>query len=90
MNGAAQCDELPSANSASLPPELAGHLVSVRFLLFAMIGGFGVLTHLATLWFTVSAFGTGFAAGQALATIVAMTGNFLLNNLFTYRDRRLR
>jgi hypothetical protein len=52
MNEAAQCDELPAANSASLPPELAGHLVSVRFLLFAMIGGFGVLTHLATLWFT--------------------------------------
>jgi dolichol-phosphate mannosyltransferase len=90
MNGAAQCDELPAANSAFLPPELAGQLVPVRFLLFAMIGGFGVLTHLATLWFTVSASGTGFAAGQALATIVAMTGNFLLNNLFTYRDRRLR
>ena len=25
-----------------------------------------------------------------MATIVAMTSNFLLNNLFTYRDRRLR
>jgi hypothetical protein len=39
MNEAAQCDELPAANSAFLPPELAGHLVPVRFLLFAMIGG---------------------------------------------------
>jgi hypothetical protein len=29
--------------------QFAGHLVSVRFLLFALIGGFGVLTHLATL-----------------------------------------
>ena len=69
--------------------KLTGHLVPVRFLLFALIGGFGVLTHLATLWLAVSAFGTGFAMGQALATVVAMTGNFLLNNLFTYRDRRL-
>src|SRR5207244_8432312 len=25
-----------------------------------------------------------------IATWLAMTGNFLLNNLFTYRDRRLR
>jgi hypothetical protein len=29
--------------------QFAGHLVPVRFLLFALIGGFGVLTHLATL-----------------------------------------
>ena len=69
--------------------KLAGPIIPVRFLLFAMIGGFGVLTHLATLWLTVYPFGIGFAGGQAIATIVAMTGNFLLNNLFTYRDRRL-
>jgi dolichol-phosphate mannosyltransferase len=31
-----------------------------------------------------------FAMAQGVATVVAMTGNFLLNNLFTYRDRRLR
>jgi dolichol-phosphate mannosyltransferase len=69
--------------------KLAGHIIPVRFLLFAMIGGFGVLTHLATLWLAVYPVGISFAAGQAIATIVAMTGNFLLNNLFTYRDRRL-
>jgi dolichol-phosphate mannosyltransferase len=70
--------------------KLAGPIIPVRFLLFAMIGGFGVLTHLVTLWLAVYPFGIGFAAGQGIATIVAMTGNFLLNNLFTYRDRRLR
>jgi dolichol-phosphate mannosyltransferase len=70
--------------------KLAGPIIPVRFLLFAMIGGFGVLTHLAILWLAVYPFGIGFAASQAIATMVAMTGNFLLNNLFTYRDRRLR
>ena len=70
--------------------KLAGPIIPLRFLLFAMIGGFGVLTHLATLWLAVYPFGVPFAAGQTSATIVAMTGNFLLNNLFTYRDRRLR
>lgn len=75
---------------ALLLDKLAGNVIPVRFLLFAMIGGLGVLTHLATLWFAGYAIGAGFAAAQAIATIVAMTGNFLLNNLFTYRDRRLR
>jgi dolichol-phosphate mannosyltransferase len=70
--------------------KFAGTIIPVRFLLFAMIGGFGVLTHLATLWLAVYPFGIGFAVGQGIATMVAMTGNFLLNNLFTYRDRRLR
>jgi dolichol-phosphate mannosyltransferase len=69
--------------------KLAGPIIPVRFLLFAMIGGFGVLTHLTTLWLAVYPFGIRFAAGQAIATIIAMTSNFLLNNLFTYRDRRL-
>jgi dolichol-phosphate mannosyltransferase len=74
----------------SLLDKLAGPIILVRCLLFAMIGGFGVLTHLATLWLAVYPLGIGFAAGQGIATMVAMTGNFLLNNLFTYRDRRLR
>ena len=70
--------------------KLVGPAVPVRFLLFAMIGGLGVGTHLLTLWFGTHVLHVSFAAAQATATIVAMTGNFLLNNLFTYRDRRLR
>jgi dolichol-phosphate mannosyltransferase len=31
-----------------------------------------------------------FPAAQLIATYVAMTGNFLLNNELTYRDRRLK
>ena len=69
--------------------KLAGPMIPVRFLVFAMIGGLGVLTHLSALWLAVYPLGIGFAAAQTIATVVAMTGNFLLNNLFTYRDRRL-
>ena len=68
--------------------KLIGPAVPVRFLLFALIGGLGVGVHLTTLW-TVLHF-ADFAVAQAAATVVAMTGNFLLNNLFTYRDRRLK
>jgi dolichol-phosphate mannosyltransferase len=70
--------------------KLVGPLVPVRFLLFSMIGGLGVVTHLSVLGLAVNFFGLAFAVAQAAATLVAMTGNFLLNNLFTYRDRRLR
>jgi dolichol-phosphate mannosyltransferase len=69
--------------------KLVGHLIPVRFLLFASIGGLGVFTHLATLWLAIHALRFDFDAGQSLATIAAMTGHFLLNNIFTYRDRRL-
>jgi dolichol-phosphate mannosyltransferase len=69
--------------------KLLGPMVPVRFLLFSLIGGLGVATHLATLFVGTHVAGIGFAAAQATATLVAMTGNFLLNNLFTYRDRRL-
>jgi dolichol-phosphate mannosyltransferase len=90
VNGESKLDTLVAWEYLTLLlDKLAGHIIPVRFLLFAMIGGFGVLTHLATLWLAVYLFGVRFAAGQATATIVAMTGNFLLNNLFTYRDRRL-
>jgi len=70
--------------------KLIGPRVPVRFLLFSMIGGLGIVTHLTTLWLMLYVAGAPFAAAQGVATVVAMTGNFLLNNLFTYRDRRLK
>jgi dolichol-phosphate mannosyltransferase len=70
--------------------KLIGPAVPVRFLLFSLIGGLGVGVHLATLWLMLHAAQAIFPVAQGIATLVAMTGNFLLNNLFTYRDRRLR
>lgn len=58
-----------------------------RFLSFAVIGGLGVVVHFATL-FSVLHF-AAFTIAQATATVVAMTSNFIFNNLLTYRDRRL-
>src|SRR5207244_9727747 len=70
--------------------KLVGPAVPVRFLLFSLIGGLGVGTHLLTLWFGLHLLLVAFAIEQTAATIVAMTDNFLLNNLFTYRHRPLR
>lgn len=72
-----------------LADKLVGHIVPVRFLMFAAIGGFGVVAHLAILWTGLSLLSLPFMAAQAGATGIAMVGNFTLNNLLTYHDRRL-
>ena len=70
--------------------KLIGHIVPVRFALFAFVGGIGLFIHMAVLWLALTITGAAFNLAQTVATIVAMTANFFLNNIFTYRDRRLR
>jgi dolichol-phosphate mannosyltransferase len=62
----------------------------VRFVVFVLVGLFGMLVHLATLAFAFKVADVTFYYAQAIATLVAMTVNFNLNNELTYRDRRLR
>jgi dolichol-phosphate mannosyltransferase len=69
--------------------KLVGHVVPVRFLLFAAVGALGLSAHLVMLRLGLAG-GLSFSAAQSLATAVAIVGNFTLNNLFTFRDRRLR
>jgi dolichol-phosphate mannosyltransferase len=64
--------------------------VSLRFILFAMVGGIGLVVHLTTLFIALQLFNAPFAEAQAAGAIVAMTSNFVLNNFLTYRDQRLK
>jgi dolichol-phosphate mannosyltransferase len=70
--------------------KLIGHIVPVRFALFAFVGGIGLVIHMLTLWFALTVAGMAFDPAQASAAVMAMTSNFFINNFFTYRDRRLR
>ena len=70
-----------------LTDKLVGRYVPARFVSFAAIGGSGVVVHFTTLYLGLKL--VSFPAAQALATFVAMTSNFVLNNTLTYRDRRL-
>ena len=70
--------------------KLIGPRIPVRFIAFSLIGGSGVLVHLGVLWLLNRLLGTSFLIGQAVAALVAMTTNFFLNNVLTYRDMRLR
>ena len=66
-----------------------GGVLPIRFVLFALIGGVGLVVHLLVLTGLVEGFGSqDFAAAQIAATIVAMGSNFLLNNEITYRAFR--
>jgi dolichol-phosphate mannosyltransferase len=70
--------------------KLIGHIVPVRFALFAFVGGIGLFIHMSVLWFALTVAGAAFNLAQASAAVAAMTSNFFVNNLLTYRDRRLR
>lgn len=70
--------------------KMVGHLIPVRFLSFAMVGGLGVFVHFAVLTTLFKLLSQSFSLSQAVATAVAISSNFFLNNMFTYRDQRLQ
>ena len=69
--------------------KMTGDLVDPRFIFFAIVGSIGLGVHLLVL-FAGLALTEPFRAAQVIATLAAMTSNFLLNNELTYRDRRLK
>lgn len=68
--------------------KMVGHLLPVRFILFAGVGLIGLAAHLIVLRLGLTV--VAFAPAQAVATACAIAGNYLLNNVFTFRDRRLQ
>lgn len=76
-----------------------GRIIPTRFALFGTIGAAGVVVHMAVLatflrfaggdGFVFGRWITEFDVGQTVASIVAMTFNFVLNNSLTYADKRL-
>jgi dolichol-phosphate mannosyltransferase len=77
--------------AALLGDKLLGRYVPfVRFVRFVLVGLIGVAIHLAVLALCFRHLTIQFYYSQVVATLVAMTVIFNLNNAFTYRDRRLR
>jgi dolichol-phosphate mannosyltransferase len=69
--------------------KLFGHVVPPRFVVFSLVGGGGVLVHMMVLAAMNRGFGAVFVTAEIFAAIAAMIFNFFVNNLLTYRDRRL-
>jgi dolichol-phosphate mannosyltransferase len=72
-----------------LADKAVGHIVPARFVAFSLVGAVGTVLHMAVLTLLLKALGLDFGPSQAVAAVTAMTGNFLLNNALTYRDKRL-
>lgn len=69
--------------------KLIGRYLPVRLVSFALVGLTGIAAHLVLLWLAGVA-GFHFLTASAVAVVGAMTWNYVLNNVITYRDQRLK
>ncbi len=91
LHGESKLDSMVALDFLGLVlAKLTHDVVSLRFLLFAMVGSIGLVVHLTTLFVALEIFNVPFAEAQAAGAVVAMTSNFILNNFLTYRDQRLK
>jgi dolichol-phosphate mannosyltransferase len=91
LHGESKLDSMVALDFLGLVlAKLTHDAVSLRFLLFAMVGSIGLFVHFAALYIALEAFDLPFAEAQACGALSAMTSNFILNNFLTYRDQRLR
>ena len=70
--------------------KMVGRYLPARFVVFLGVGSLGLLIHLSILGIFHLFDAPAFSLGQVVATLSAMTFNFFLNNLVTFRDRRLK
>jgi dolichol-phosphate mannosyltransferase len=89
--GESKLDSLSAWDYAMLLlDKLIGRFVPVRFLAFSIVGAAGVAVHFLALSVVYQGLHRSFVVGQASATLCAMTFNFAVNNVLTYRDMRLK
>ncbi|MGZ4994175.1 MAG: glycosyltransferase [Methylobacter sp.] len=69
--------------------KLFGKIIPVRFIQFSLAGLTGAGVHLLALTMLHIVINTQFIWSQTIATYIAMTSNYFINNSFTYRDKKL-
>ncbi|MGN6116949.1 MAG: glycosyltransferase [Nitrobacter sp.] len=91
LHGESKLDSMVALDFLGLVlAKLTHDAVSLRFLLFALVGSVGVIVHFTGLFVAHEVWHWPFPESQACGAILAMTSNFLLNNFLTYRDQRLK
>ena len=75
---------------ALLLDKTIGKYIPARFVMFSLVGGAGALVHLSVLALFPRYTSQQFVVAETFAVFAAMTFNFFVNNLLTYRDRRLK
>src|SRR5665213_489880 len=91
LHGESKLDSMVALDFLGLVlAKLTRDVVTLRFLMFAMVGSLGVFVHFAVLYAALEIAGLSFPEAQACGALSAMTSNFVLNNFLTYRDQRLK
>lgn len=91
IHGDSKLDVLVAVEYVQLLADKAlGGFVPPRFVLFAIVGAFGVILHLSVLYVMLEWAELSFVLSQTIATVLVMTTNFFMNNALTWRDYRLR
>jgi len=69
---------------------MTGGLVSIRLVLFMLVGMSGVVVQLVVLRLMLMGATDQFVIAQTVGVVAAMTTNFIFNNALTYKDRSLK
>jgi len=90
-HGTSKLDTLVLVEYSQLVADkLIGQWIPPRFVLFGAVGMAGAVLYLTVLALLYRELRMDFRLSLVLATIAAMTSNFALNNIITYRDLRLK
>ncbi len=64
-------------------------LISMRFFLFGFVGSSGIFVQLFSTYFFLKIISFSFFYSQLFSILIAMTSNYFLNNLITFKDHSL-
>ncbi|MGY8815793.1 MAG: glycosyltransferase [Gammaproteobacteria bacterium] len=65
-----------------------GEILPYRFISFMTVAFSGLILHLLILWIMYDISNLNFTLSQSVATFIAMTTNYIFNNIFTYHDNK--
>ena len=68
---------------------LSFRFFSIRFIMFGMVGASGILVQLISTFLLMNYISLDFIIAHILSVIIAMTSNFSLNNILTFKDKAL-
>jgi dolichol-phosphate mannosyltransferase len=74
---------------ALLVEKMTRGVIPARFFMFAGVGVTGLVVHMAILSALYKGTALGFDVAMAAAILISMVWNFWVNNLLTFRDKRL-
>ena len=74
----------------TIADRLIERVLPPRLVMFGGVGALGLGVHLAVLRGMLGLSGAGFDEAQTVAVIAAIAFNFAINNMITFRDRRLK